>query len=639
MEYQNPFLEQETDLKEYFRVIFGRKWLIISFTLIVCTLALIRSYMMHPVYGATTRLLIEKESPNIVKIEEVSSMDFSTREYYQTQCNVLKSNTIALRVNKGLGGYVPWNEWTARESRNDENPLTEVKRIESLLKRVKVSAVPNTQLVQINVEDIDPQLSKKIANMWAEKYISYVLDSKFDATKYASEWLESKIRESKDNLENSEIKLQEYRIENNIVAGGNEDNKESEVLTALLNRKSELEIELSSSLEYYKEKHPEIIGLKSEISSVARKIAIEKQKEMLTKDKEIQYNILNREAEMNRNVYESLVERIKETEITGELKTTNIRIIDRATLPEKPVRPRKKTSLIIAFLIGIFGGTGLAFLFNGMDQSIKTPEDVKMYVKLPLLASISVPRDSKDKKVQMEFISFLRPRSTISEAYCSLRTSLMFTAVEHRRKTLLFTSSGPQEGKTTSAINLAIVMAQAGEKTLLVDADLRQPRVEKAFNIDPENGLTEILAGSVNIKDTIHKTEIENLDVIACGSIPPNPSELLGSMRMDEFLVTAGQKYDRIIIDTPPILAVTDAVILSGKVDGAILVVKAGDTNRNAALKTKEIIETVQTANIVGVVLNMVDVARSGGYYYYHHYYGKKYGHYGKDTSKKNSVK
>ncbi|MBU1656560.1 MAG: CpsD/CapB family tyrosine-protein kinase, partial [Candidatus Omnitrophica bacterium] len=221
------------------------------------------------------------------------------------------------------------------------------------------------------------------------------------------------------------------------------------------------------------------------------------------------------------------------------------------------------------------------------------------------------------------------PRSTIAEAYRSLRTSIMFTAVEHKRKVLLFTSSGPREGKTTTAINLAIVMAQSGEKTLLLDADLRQPRIEKTFNIKIERGLSEIIAADEDIDAALNHTDIQNLDVISCGTIPPNPSELLGSKKMDALLEKLEKRYDRIIIDSPPVLAVTDAVVLSGRVDGTILVVKCGETHRNAALQSKEILESVKSSNVIGAVLNMVEKGKTGGYYYYQ-YYGK-YGKYGHD--------
>ncbi|MFH1879153.1 MAG: polysaccharide biosynthesis tyrosine autokinase [Candidatus Omnitrophota bacterium] len=626
-EQYNPFLEKEIDLRRYFSILYEKRWFILTFTVILCTLSLIRSFMVKPVYESSTRIHIQNEAPRVVNMQEVSAEAFTGKEYYQTQYKILKSRTLGERVNKEIGGYKPWNEWSGREGKKKEELLTDSDRVGSLLKKVFIKPIPNTQIVEIAVEDIDPKMAARIANIWAQNYISYVLDTKFDATQYASKWLQEKIKEAKDRVEIAEADLQEYRRKNKIMDTDNRAG--STVLEELLKRKAELEILLSERLEYYKDKHPEIIGIRSELASVENKVENEKEKELKSKDVGIEYNMLKREVDTSRKIYDSLLNRIRETEVTGELKSTNIRIIDTAQVPKKPVRPSKKMSLVIALFFGFAGSSALAFLFASLDQSIKTPDDIKDYIKMPALASIAFPQELDDKNIKPEMLTFYKPRSTVSEAYRSLRTSIMFTAVEHRRKTLLFTSSGPQEGKTTSAINLAIVMAQTGEKTVLVDADLRQPRIEKVFDLGTKRGLTEVLAGNNKLGDVTNKTEIENLDVIACGSIPPNPSELLGSQRMNDLLRQLEDKYDRIIIDTPPVLAVTDAVVLSGKVDGTIVVIKAGETNRNAVSKTKEILESVKSANLIGAVLNMVEVANAGGYYYYYHYYGKygKYGH------------
>jgi capsular exopolysaccharide synthesis family protein len=625
---QNPFLEQEIDLRRYFHILYSKRWLILSFTVILCTLALIRAFLMKPVYEASTRILIQHTSPNIVKMQEVSPEVYTGREYYQTQYKILKSRVLAERVNEALGGYEPWSEWTGRAKKGErEEPLTEDDRIDALLSNVSINPLPNTQLVGIKAEDVDAGLASKIANLWAKEYVSYILDTKFDASQYASGWLQQKIEEAKRRLQQSETELQRYRKENKIVIGA-EDEKES-MIEKLMSKRAELEIELSENLEYFKEKHPEIIGIRSEIASVEEKIEAEREKELLTGEKAIKYNMLKREVKTNRQLYDSLLERISETEVTGELKTTNIRIIDEAIVPDKPVRPRKKMSLLIAFFIGMMGGSGLAFFFESLDQSVRSPEDIKNHIHLPVLASISVPKDKAAKETTPEFISELLPRSTIAESYKSLRTSVMFTAVEHKRKTLVLTSSGPKEGKTTTAVNLAIVMAQTGEKVLLLDADLRKPRVGKVFDIHEKEGLTEVLAGDRTVDEVLHKTDIKNLSAIVCGAIPPNPSELLGSHKMSELLEKLEKKFDRIIIDTAPVLAVTDAVVLSNKVDGTMVVIKAGETNRNAVLKTKEILKSVQASRLIGVVLNMVDTAKTGSHYYYNYYgkYGDYYGH------------
>ena len=628
-ENQNPFLEQEIDLREYARVLYERRWIVISFTVIVSTLSLIYSFMLEPVYESSTQLLIEREAPRVLNIEEVASSDFSAREYYQTQYKILKSNAIAERVDKKLGGYSPWNKWSGRAPRKGPE-LTEQERVGALLANISVKPIPNTQLVEITVSDIDSKLSAKISNLWANTYIAYILDTRFEATQYASGWLQEKIKESKDHLEKCEMLLQKYRREYNIVETGSQIGN-TEVLNELLQRRASIEIEISEKSEHFREKHPEIIGLRSERDSINRKIASERESDIVSKDVAIEYNILKRDVDTSRELYQSLLKRISETEVTGELRSTNIRVVDKAVEPMKPCRPRKKLNLIIAFMIGIFGGGGVAFLMESLDQSLKTPEDIKNHLHLASLAAIALPKADEDKAVQPELISAKRPRSTISEAYRSLRTSIIFTAVEHKRKIILMTSSGPQEGKTTTAINLAIVMAQAGEKVLLMDADLRQPRVEKVFNFGKERGITEVLAGTEKFDAAVHKTDINNLFVIACGTIPPNPSELLGSVKMVELLKDLEKKYDRIVIDAPPALAVTDPVILSGMVDGTIIVVRANETNRHAVMKTKEMIESVKSSHLIGAVLTMVETERTGGHYYYYRYYGKKYGHYGAD--------
>ena len=633
-EQQNPFLEQEIDLRRYFHILYGKRWLIIVFTVIVCTLSLLRSFMMKPVYAGTTRILIENAAPKLVNMQEVSPEAYTSREYYQTQYKILKSRALAERVNLQLKGYRPWDEWKGRDKKISKKgkPLTKDDRISALLNRINIKPIPNTQLVAIEVEDIDPEIAAKIANLWAEEYISYILDTKFNASQYASGWLDEKVKESRKRLEDAESNLQEYRKDNKIVIDA-EDETES-MLSSLLEKRSELEIALSEGLEYFKEKHPEIIGIRSELASVEQKITAEREKELATGGKEIKYNMLKREVSTNRAIYKSLLESVGETEITSGIKTTNVRVIDKAIVPEFPIRPRKKINLLIAIFIGVMGGSAMAFFFESIDQSIKTPEDIKNHIQLPVLTSIALPKDIKEKSFLPEFVSEKDPRSTISESYRSLRTSVIFTAVEHKRNTLLFTSSGPQEGKTTTATNIAIVMAQSGEKTLLIDADLRKPRIGKIFDIHEKEGLTEILAGDKTSDEVAHKTEIENLSVIVCGAIPPNPSELLGSKKMDSLLKELEGKYDRIIIDTAPVLAVTDSVVLSSKVDGTIVVIRAGETNRNAVLKTKEVLQSVNTSNLIGVVLNMVDISKNGRQHYYYNYYGKYSEYYGHDSNR-----
>jgi len=241
----DPFAEQGVKIREIAAVLLERKWIIISFTVISCTIALIRSFMLSPVYQAETRILIEREAPRVVAIEDVAPMDFSAKDYYQTQYKILKSLAVAERVDRAIGGYKPWNEWKGRVKEND---LTKDEQLEEMLKRVDVIPIPNSQLVTIRVSNTDPGRASHMANTWADTYVSYVLDTKFSATEYASYWLQNKIEEAKKRLESSEIKLQQYRRDNNII-DTEEDYASQSVLDQLLKRKAEIGMELSEKLQ------------------------------------------------------------------------------------------------------------------------------------------------------------------------------------------------------------------------------------------------------------------------------------------------------------------------------------------------------------------------------------------------------
>lgn len=232
----------------------------------------------------------------------------------------------------------------------------------------------------------------------------------------------------------------------------------------------------------------------------------------------------------------------------------------------------------------------------------------------------------------MELITFKKPKSPISEAYKTLRTNILFSSLDNKVKTLVITSSGPGEGKTTIASNLAVTFAQNGNKTLILDCDLRKSKLHRIFNLSNQVGLSNILIGETSFMEENFKTEVENLYVIPAGTRPPNPAELLSSEKMEIFLENLKQTFDTIIIDTPPVLMVTDAQILSKYADGVILVVSSGEADKHAAQRAKELLEKVN-AKILGVVLNKLDTTKKGYYGYYYYYY------YGSDGQKHNQKK
>lgn len=360
----------------------------------------------------------------------------------------------------------------------------------------------------------------------------------------------------------------------------------------LVQRRSELEADLMQQLKFLKEKHPVIVALKDEIAAINQKIA----------QKHQQRNESGNASELSNDI-------------------TNIKVLDRAEVPLKPERPRKALNVILALVLGCFAGVGLVFLFESLDQTFKSAADMEAVLKL--LCLVPIPRHDADKEhpeAIPEFVADRSRHSLMAEAFRSLRTGIIYSNPDLSKKTFVVTSAAPSEGKTTVAINLATVFAHADEKVILVDTDLRNPRLHKIFKVDRANGVIDILAfDKSDIHAFVHKTGIKGLDLLTCGEVPPNPSELLGSRKMEEFIATLSTMYDRIIFDTPPVLAATDAVVLSTKVNATILVVEAGTTHRHAAERSAEALRSVR-ARVLGAVLNRVNPDQQGPYYYYYHY-------------------
>jgi succinoglycan biosynthesis transport protein ExoP len=320
-------------------------------------------------------------------------------------------------------------------------------------------------------------------------------------------------------------------------------------------------------------------------------------------------------------------------------------------VPGSPVRPNKVRNILMALMVGLVGGIGLAFLREYMDNTVKTPDDVEMYSKLPLLAVVPMlgsldakqgrmsrllkGASSDGKHLPMELVSYSRPQSQISEAYRSLRTSLLLSQAGHPPQIILVTSSLPREGKTTGAVNLAVTLAQLGDRTLLIDADLRKPGVTHALNLPKGNyaGLSSYLAGVSSLDlVTVPHPVITNLSVMPTGPIPPNPADLLSSDRLRQAILQLRKEYKFIVVDSPPIMAATDAVILSVLVDGVLLVVRSGETPKEAFARTRDLLAAVK-CRMLGVVLNAVD-SSAPDYYYSYRYYPYTYGGYSHDSKK-----
>jgi capsular exopolysaccharide synthesis family protein len=318
-----------------------------------------------------------------------------------------------------------------------------------------------------------------------------------------------------------------------------------------------------------------------------------------------------------------LVKRFKETTLTEDMKTVNVRVVDEAEIPTASVKPKKSMNMLLALVLGLTAGTGLAFFAEYLDNTLKTPDDVTNYLRMPYLGMVPAVAEIDTNAPSAVFLRH-DPKTVASESIRGLRSNLLFSKADQKPQVILLTSATPQEGKTLVTVNLATAMAQSGCRTLIIGADMRRPRIHKTLGIENEAGLANILSGVSVPEEVIRRTDIENLDVITAGPTPPNPSELLGSKFMADILDGLRQRYEHIIIDTPPVTAVTDAAILAQYADGVVIISKAFVTPKELV---RAAIETLQKVNskIFGVVLNNVNMSKEGAYYYqysYYYYYG-----------------
>lgn len=325
---------------------------------------------------------------------------------------------------------------------------------------------------------------------------------------------------------------------------------------------------------------------------------------------------LERQKMANEEIYTMLLGKLEESKIAEAMQISEARIIDIATVPDRPLKPKPKQNTILGFLLGLLIGVGGAFLLEYMDTSIKSSKEIEELTGLTVLAAIPLVKD-KDRP-QLPTIE--EPHSQITEAYRILRTNIAFAATAKPMKSLLITSTLPQEGKTTTCLNLGITMAQQGHKTVLLDCDFRRPMLHRYFAKfvkDKRHGLSDVLVEKLKLKDAVVKSTTEKLHFITSGTIPSNPAELLGSPKMGEVVEKLKEEFGFIIIDAPPALGVADARVLGRICDGIIVVVMAGKTHRDAVLEVKEELER-SGGYIVGFVLNGVDITR---HYYRHRYY------------------
>jgi capsular exopolysaccharide synthesis family protein len=709
---------EPVSLQDYLRVLIRRRWTIIPFLLLVVTLVGISTLTSEPIYKATTQILIERESPRILNIEDIVPIETTGTDFYQTQYKILHSRAIAQRVIKeldlaeqsdfnppgsGLLGklFAAWDHEPDEPNKPDEKKLREI-LIDRFLNNLRIQPIKDSRLVNINFENRNPELAAIVANGVARAYIEMNLEMKFGATKQAVDWLNRQIAGQKVNLEKSEQALQQYRVEAGLISLEDRQDVASERLSHLNSdlvkaesrrisveeryrhvqrlmeegisldtvpevannslvqdlKSQEIKLisEISEMAQNFGEKHPKMIRARAELASLHKNIEktaenlvgslkneymvagqqeerlrealADQTKEIQTlMEKSIRYRVLERDVETNERLYKTLLERFKEVTLAEDIRATNVRVLDEASVPLAPARPKKVRNLLLALMVGLFGGVGLAFLLEYMDETLKDPEDVERRLGVTNLAVIPTLKVNRDDLGEEPVEWMVQPQSLASEAFRVLRANLLFSPADHPLRVVLVTSAAPDEGKTFTAVNLAVSLAEIGKRVLLVDADMRKPRLHHLFHLDNDEGLSDILAGVCQPRPQI-TSRAKNLHVVPCGPVPSNPADLLASEAMATFLGEQRELYDFVVLDSPPVGVVSDALVLGRISDGAIMVVKGTKTPRRQVEKAVSALADLEI-RILGVALNLIDMTRDR--YYYTHYYN----YYGYESDRK----
>lgn len=606
----NPEIREVT-LEDYIKIVRKRLWIIAVLLVIMPTVTAVYVFRLTPVYKATVSLLIEKKPPKITKFEEVYEPAGAGAEYFQTQIKVLTSRVMAERVFNGLKLSAD------PEYINLRDPVAK------LLAQVQTSPLKNSQVLFLNIDDTDPLRASAIANTWAKQYIQQDIETRNVAIKEAVVFLEAQVADIKKRMEQAEQALNKYVQENRIVVSSDAEKKTESLLEGLKQTKVKLENELAELSKRYMHKHPKMIALYAQLEDINKKIEQETNNLLDLNQKMVQYNFLKKEAQTNQELYSTLLTRTKETSISEQIEISNIRILDAAMPPESPYKPKKQQSVMMAVLMAIFCGVAISFLLEYLDSAIRTADDVGVFLSLPFLGYI--PKSDKEARSDLEkdLISQQKPRSAVTESYRAIRTSLLFASPEDKPlKIILITSSFPKEGKSFFSINLSTIFSQVNEKVVLMDVDMRRPRLHKVFNMELKNGLSNFLIGTVPLEKALKPSFIPNLSVITAGDVPPNPSELLSSGKIRALFDELKLRFDRIIVDSPPILVAADTSLLANIADGVVFVLRAGKTNLRAASTAKEKIAEAK-GRVIGVVINDAEPAKEDKYYYYHYYYGE----------------
>lgn len=696
--------DSESALRHYWRMIVRRRWVILGIVGLGLLVGLAYALLAQREYAATVTIEIARESARIVDVEEVQPRLGADQEFYQTQYALLESRSLAEMVVRDLRLANDDSFLTDYGSGGDDaiaglnRDQREQLAITKVMDGVEVIPVRLSSVVNLRYVSPDPGMAAAVANSVAENFIEQNLARRFESSAYARQFLEERLAQMRQRLEESEREAVGYAAQQQIIniaptsrdpdappqeqslvaadlGAINESLAEARAtriaaearyrqatggsaaaealgnttINALRQQRATLRAEYQKQLNNFTPDYPPVAALAAQIAEVDRQIAAEtglvrsgvsanlrdqyqqaaaaerqlaarvdqlKGELVDQRRRSIQYNIYQREVDTNRALYDALLQRYREVGIAG-VGNNNISVVDPAKVPTTPSRPNVPLILLVSVIVGAMLGAAAALILEQLDDAAILPGDFESKLGVPLLGSVPKLENGEIGEALGD------PKSPASEAYLSVLTSLQLSTTHGMPRSVLVTSSQEAEGKSTTSVAIAQALARLGERVLLIDADMRRPSLHKSLQLDNREGLSSLLAGESEFSALTQQTKTPNLFAITSGRLPPNPSELLAGDGMARLLAAAGERFDRIVVDGPPILGLADAPLLARASEATVFVLQAGRTRATQARHALRRLQAVR-APIAGAVLSKFDQKASGyGYGYgYDYAYG-----------------
>jgi capsular exopolysaccharide synthesis family protein len=663
--------ELDLDLRYYAQLLWRGRLLIASTAVVALGLGVFVAYLQMPQYRAASMIQIEPPTPTFMSVTDAlvgGGNYWQNADFYNTQFKILKSKPVGDMVVQRL-------KLTDRAPFKDSSDPSAI-----LLAQVSVEPVPESRLVQVFVVHDNAQEAALWANTLADVYIEQTLSSRVEAARKAYDWLQERLAATQRGMREAQDKLfKSYQSQDLFVPEGsvsavttsitklNEDYVAAQarrialdgalrqiagmrargesldavpqvasdaVVTGFNNQLATLGLELARLKEKYKEGHPEVQKLNVQIDQVRKakdaravqitdalrvesaqlqkreaelKHAVDVQKGQAANQsrKVTELETLRKEADSAKSLYDVLLQKLNETDIAASIRSNNVSIVERAAVPRFPVYPDKRRMAGLALLLGLAAGVGLVLGRDYLDNTIKDPDEMERYLHLDLLAA--VPRYNEGNV------------HLVTEAYQNLRTALIFGRKDDTGQVVLVSGTAPQEGKTTTLVNIAKLLAASGEKTVTLDLDLRRASLHTQLGLSRDPGLTNFFVGHDDLDTLIRPTRVPNLFALTAGPLPPNPPALLARKNFSQLLEHLRRHFDWILLDSPPVASVTDALLLARHADMAVIVVQHNKVDKKLVKRTVVSLRKA-TPNLLGAVLNAVDIKAKGYYYYqYHH--------------------